>query len=122
MYPPVSGQPLSISQTDEVTIYDKFVPEWIILSTRVRRRFKIQHAEETRVGVSRMGTSAYFANYNFTEPDKFITELHLDKNEQMYPNENYARVPALIDRCQKSQSCVLRGVEAYASQGPPLAL
>ncbi|UJO25301.1 Versicolorin B desaturase [Fulvia fulva] len=68
MYPSVPGQPPRVVPKGGATVCGKLVPE------------------ETRVGVSHIGT--YFASYNFTRSHEFIPERHIDKS--LFPDDNYA--------------------------------
>ncbi|KKK21817.1 aflL/ verB/ desaturase/ P450 monooxygenase [Aspergillus rambellii] len=69
MYPAVPGQPPRVVPAGGATVCGKFLPA------------------ETRVGVSHLG--AYYADYNFTRPEKFIPERHLQKMEEPFKHDNY---------------------------------
>ncbi|KAL2819636.1 cytochrome P450 [Aspergillus cavernicola] len=69
MYPAVPGQPPRVVPEGGATVCSQFVPAG------------------TRVGVSHLG--AYFADYNFTHPHKFIPERHLQKSEEPFIHDNY---------------------------------
>ncbi|KAL2867498.1 cytochrome P450 [Aspergillus lucknowensis] len=69
MYPAVPGQPPRVVPERGATVCGRFVPAG------------------TRVGVSHLG--AYFAEYNFTHPEKFIPERHLKKSEEPFKHDNY---------------------------------
>ncbi|KAK4175383.1 cytochrome P450 [Triangularia setosa] len=70
MYPAVPGQPPRVVPAGGAMVCGKFIPEGM------------------RVGISHIGT--YYADYNFTKPHDFIPERHINKDDPMFANDNYA--------------------------------